>query len=302
MTIKYLPYTLSIAALAATLNISAPAPAKAELAVSPQTVAARIEQSGNLRMLSEGMAKYFCYARAGQDPVNAVAGLQTDMAMFDQIHLGLVDGDDSLGLFAETSPEVRKAWDNVDLMWSSARVYYDKALSGQIVDERDFDRINGLTLELDKRVNDMVTQVRAVYAKELGEGGIGEALLIDLYDRQLMLAEKIAKEVCLVRVGYKGEEEVRELNESIALFENSLNAFQEGFPIAGIPAPPTEGIKAQLAKAHDEWQKIRLTAVNIASGTAVTLTDYSDFAEGIPVFEKEMIEALHMLEKHELTN
>ncbi len=299
MTTLKFPKIAPAIAISSVLALGIAAPAAAETTVNPHSVAVHIEHVGNQRMLSERMAKYFCFARSGIDPMKSVQRLSSAIDTFDTIHVALIEGDDDLEIFAETSPQVKQAWDNVDLMWASTRTYYDKALSGTLVTDQDFDRLNKLTLELDKRVNDMVTQTRAVYATVLGEGGIGEAHLLDLYNRQLMLSQKVAKEVCLVQSGYKPGDEEKELAETIALFENSLAAFQEGFPIGGVPKPPTPAIKDQLAVANEKWQQVRLTASTVASGNAVGLSELAEFVEGTEVFLEEMAEAVHLLAEFE---
>ena len=221
------------------------------------------------------------------------------IALFDRTLTGMRRGDAEMGLFAEENAEVRKALRQVDVMWSALSSGYEDALSGALVTEDDFAILMDTTLEVRKRANDTVAQLRATYSDHLGDGGFGGALLIDLYGRQRMLSQKLSKEVCLVARGYNLTETVPELQATLKLFEDSLRAFMEGLAVAGVPLPPSQEIADQLALAHAEWEPIRLTAATIASGGAVSLTDLSRFAIGADRFLVEMNKAVKLLEAHQ---
>ena len=47
------------------------------------------------------------------------------------------------------------------------------------------------------------------------------------------------------------------LRETIALFDTSLNALQNGLPSVGLRPPPTEAIANGLNDVAEEWAKLR---------------------------------------------
>lgn len=286
------------AALALTLCLPATlltAAAADEVPVNAETVAVRIDLAGRQRMLTERMAKAFCYARSNVDAADSVAQLTKAMNLFGTTHAGFRQGDTEMRLFAEKDPSVSKAWSKVNIIWMPLKSIYDLALQGGFVDEAEFEQVVDLTLEQRSRANDMVAQLRASYAKDLGGSGFGDAILLDLYGRQRMLSQKLSKEVCLVARGYKPSETPAELNATLELFENSLAAFIEGMPIAGVPKPPTAEIAAQLAKANTEWQQVRFVAATVSSGGAATLAELAQFKAGADRFLVEMNKAVKML-------
>ena len=274
----------------------------ADIAIDVASVSTRIDLAGRQRMLSERMAKFFCFARSGVDATTNVKNFVDARGLFEATHAGFANGSADMGLFAEADESVKTSWEQVDLMWLSLNGIYNKALGGELVSEKDFDYSMRLTLEVRKRANDMVAQMRSAYAGNMGEGGFGDALLLDLYGRQRMLSQKLSKEVCLVARGHDLDKTQPELRATLELFETSLAAFMEGMPIAGVPKPPSEAIAEQLNKANAEWQPIRLVAATVASGNAVSLSDLKTFAAGADRFLVEMNKAVKMLAVHKVEN
>ncbi|MEM8790720.1 MAG: type IV pili methyl-accepting chemotaxis transducer N-terminal domain-containing protein [Pseudomonadota bacterium] len=283
------------AALAASLFI-VPAPAAAQsVPVSADTISKRIDLAGRQRMLAERMAAHFCYARSQIDTFESLDELKASLELFHETHTGFKRGNDDLNLFVEENASVLKAWSQVNLLWVPLKGLYEQILNGEFVTEEDYALANGLTLEVRARANDMVAQLRAAYAEDLGGDGFGDALLIDLYGRQRMLSQKLSKEVCLVAGGFELDTTQPELEATLRLFERSLGAFVEGLPVAGVPKPPTQEIADQLSVASDEWEKIGFTAQTIVTGGSVGLNDLATFRVGSTKFLREMNKAVQML-------
>jgi hypothetical protein len=292
--LKTLTCTIAVGAFAS--FATAPTPAQAqEVPVNAETVAIHINLGGRQRMLAERMASQFCYARSQVDTFDSLDDLKSAVELFHKTHVGLKRGDADLVLFAEESPSLLKAWSQVNLLWVPLKGLYEQILGGEFVTEEDYELANGLTVEVRARANDMVARMRSVYAEELQGDGFGNALLIDLYGRQRMLSQKLAKEVCLAAGGYQLDETLPELQATLKLFERSLGAFIEGLPVAGVPKPPTEEIAAQLAIANDEWSKISYVPQTIVTGGSLGLNDLSVFRAGASVFLVEMNKAVNML-------
>ncbi|MEO0914138.1 MAG: type IV pili methyl-accepting chemotaxis transducer N-terminal domain-containing protein [Pseudomonadota bacterium] len=279
------------AALAPNVAISDESP----VPVTAETVAKRIDLAGRQRMLSQRMAKYLCFARSNVNPAESASLLQASMALFGETHTYLKTGNTDLDLFEETSPRVLEAWQALDGYWQPLQRIYTDALGGKFIDEAGFDRINMLTNDTLKHANDLVVANRGTYAEFLGDGAVGEALLIDLYGRQRMLSQKLSKEVCQVAASYDLDVTLPELKATLDLFENSLTAFINGYALAGIPKPPTEEIAAQLALAEAEWLPVRQVAADVAAGKAVNLSDLGRLADGTDGFLVEMNKAVGML-------
>ncbi|MEM7671695.1 MAG: type IV pili methyl-accepting chemotaxis transducer N-terminal domain-containing protein, partial [Pseudomonadota bacterium] len=272
--------------------------ADSEIPVNSETVSHRINLAGRQRMLLERMAKMFCYARSGVDVAANASHLAKAQAMFSATHAAFSKGNVEMNVFAETVDSVRDSWIKVNNHWAALDDTYNRALAGEFVSEEDFAASNDLTLSARKEANDMVAQLRAAYAPQLGAAGFGSAILIDLYGRQRMLSQKLSKEVCLVARGHQLDKTKPELSATLELFETSLNAFINGMPIAGVPVPPSEAIAQQLALAQAEWAAVADIAHAIAKGEAVALVDLERFSKGTDKFLPEMNKAVQLLAAH----
>ncbi|MEM7505450.1 MAG: type IV pili methyl-accepting chemotaxis transducer N-terminal domain-containing protein [Pseudomonadota bacterium] len=285
----------------ASVAILGPLPSKAadaEIPVNAETVGHRINLAGRQRMLLERMAKMFCYARSGVDVMASVENLTKSKDMFAATHTAFSQGDAAMKIFPETVDSVRDSWIKVNGDWAVLSEIYDRALGGAFVSEEDFATANAVTLSTRKEANDMVAQLRTAYAPQLGGGGFGSAILIDLYGRQRMLSQKLSKEVCLVARGHELDKTRPELAATLELFENSLNAFINGMPIAGVPVPPSDEIATQLAVAEAEWAAVADVAHAVAEGDAVSLVELERFAQGTDKFLPEMNKAVQLLAAH----
>lgn len=293
--------TFLAAGVAASVAILGPLPSKAadaEIPVNAETVGHRINIAGRQRMLLERMAKMFCYARSGVDVMASVDSLTKAKNLFSATHNAFAQGNAEKNIFPETVDSVRDSWVKVNSNWTVLSEIYDRALSGAFVSEEDFATANDVTLMTRKEANDMVAQLRTAYAPQLGGGGFGSAILIDLYGRQRMLSQKLSKEVCLVARGHQLDKTRPELAATLELFENSLNAFINGMPIAGVPVPPSDEIATQLAIAEAEWVAVADVAHAVAKGNAVSLVELERFAEGTDKFLPEMNKAVQLLAAH----
>lgn len=296
--LNWFPKTLLCTAAFSTFAVFGSAPQMAsaqDIAITPTSVAKRIDLAGRQRMLAERMASQFCYARSQVDTFDSLDALKSAVELFHRTHVGIKNGDAEQGLFAEEDSSLLKAWSQTNLLWVPLKGLYEQILSGDFVTEEDYALANGLTVEVRSRNNDLVARMRSVYADELSGDGFGDALLIDLYGRQRMLSQKMSKEVCLASGGYQLDETLPELEATLKLFERSLGAFIEGLPVAGVPKPPTEEIKAQLSIANDEWNKISYIPQTIVTGGSIALNDLSVFRTGASVFLVEMNKAVSML-------
>ena len=157
----------------------------------------------------------------------------------------------------------------------------------------------GTTDDLVARSDELVAQLRQVCASRMGAAGYGGAILIDLFNRQEMLSQRLAKGVCFAARGFHAEETLADLAETIEFFDASLNAFIEGLGMAGIPPAPTPEIEARLIAARDIWTPVRPVAVSVTDGHEVSTSELESVNEGMSAFLVEMTEAVHLLMEYE---
>ncbi|MEM9736945.1 MAG: type IV pili methyl-accepting chemotaxis transducer N-terminal domain-containing protein [Pseudomonadota bacterium] len=280
--------------------MSAPLSATAEepAEVTPRSseeIAERLVIAGRQRMLAEGMAAKLCLAESGIARENSQNELYLMWNIFDWYHVGLVFGNPQLGLAREESLRVVGAWRALDGDWAVLKSIYEPVLEGASVSAADFAQAQVSTGAVTQGATDLVAALRAAYSQELGPQGFGSALLIDLYERQRMLTQRMAKDVCLISRGETGADRQANLTQVIEIFDASLNAFQNGLPEAGVPQPPTQAIAARLSEAKSLWDPVKPVAFAAAGGRELNGAELTGFAVTMDRFLSVMTAAINEL-------
>ena len=108
-------------ARAAGIAASLPLAASAQLvAVTVESIGAKIDLAGEQRMLVERMAKLLCFVQSGIRADENLQALEKAHDRFDRVDAGISEGVSSLGLFAEGETPVMAVWMNVDAIWAEA--------------------------------------------------------------------------------------------------------------------------------------------------------------------------------------
>ena len=290
----------TIAALLAMLLFSPPATAqdgKVErlAALVKRNVGDRIVIAGRQRMLAEGMAAKLCYKTAGVADSAAQRDLYTMWNIFGWYHAGLRNGNPQLGLSPERHPDVLNAWAQMDLIWGGLNGVYEGAIATGQSDPGTLAIAVDLTDTVTDGATQLVAALRAAYAEQLGPQGFGSALLIDLYERQRMLGQKIAKDVCMLHLEPGSPVRLENLNKVLAIFRLSLDAFQNGLADVGVPPPPSAEIAEQLGQAKASWSPAAALADASAKGRVLSLAELGTFSQAMDLFTSDMTAAINAL-------
>lgn len=261
-------------------------------ALKREAAGQRIMIAGRQRMLAEGMAAKLCLAESGLDPGPHRRELFVMWNIFDWYHSGLRKGNLNLRLSREFDSGVIGAWQDLDLIWGGLKATYDGYLTGQPASPGDVETVVLLTSAVTDGATKLVAALRSAYADQMGARGFGSALLIDLYERQRMLGNKIAKNVCLISKGGQHPELFEDLSGTLQLFGASLDAFQNGLPDVGVPKPPNAEIAAHLANARTHWQDAAPLAGAAAAGKPLSLEELAAFVSATDLFLSEMTNAI----------
>jgi hypothetical protein len=280
------------------LQFSGPLAASAEeaeqklTALKREAAGQRIMIAGRQRMLAEGMAAKLCLAESGLNPEPHRRELFVMWNIFDWYHSGLRKGNLNLRLSREFDDGVIGAWRDLDLIWGGLKNTYDGYLSGQAAGPGDVETVVLLTGAVTDGATQLVSALRAAYADQMGARGFGNALLIDLYERQRMLGHRIEKNVCMIGRGAASTERLQNLDATLQLFGASLDAFQNGLADVGVPKPPNAEIAEHLARARAHWEKASPLAASAATGQPLELGDLATFNEAMDLFLSEMTNAI----------
>ncbi len=297
---RSLPLALAAAAFSAISSLAVPAGANAQdVAGTPENIGKRIAIAGRQRMLAEGMAKSVCYAQAGIDAEENLGDLYTMWNLYGWYHRGIYLGNVQLDLFQEKNERIKQVWTSVDSVWASLSRVHHEVLSGGMLSGGEFERMIDATDGMTELNSDMVAVIGTVYAREMHDAGQGSAHLIDLYERQRMLAQKLSKEVCLVQQGFQLDDTRASLNETMAAFDASIGAFIDGMPSVSVPPAPTGEIRTQLIRAKAHWDNVRDRSARVAEGGGLSREELSEFRVEMNAFIGEMTLAISKLVKYE---
>ena len=83
-----------------------------------------------------------------------------------------------------------------------------------------------------------------------------DSLIINIAGKERMLSQKMSKEVFYIV--HRHENDFRELNAAVNLFENNLKDLLYGNTVKGIYAPQNERIVAKLEEVMEIWKPFRL--------------------------------------------
>ncbi|MHA3914960.1 hypothetical protein [Halovulum sp. GXIMD14793] len=293
-----------LGALALFMTVAGPQLATADendqIAVSPETVGKRIAIAGRQRMLAESMAKSTCYAQSEVDAKGSLQNLYVTWNVYGWYHQGIYFGNPQLELFPETDKRVIRRWQEADKTWVRVSPIGQAAWQGQTLSPSQFETFMDQTGEMSELNNLLVSELRARYGDKIAaSGGQMSALLIDLYERQRMLGQKLSKEVCLIARDFQTEEMRASLGTTISTFSNSLDAFITGMPGLNIPPAPTPEIKDRLVTAKSHWTAITEVAQATETGGQISREDLVRFREEMDLFLSDMTMAINLLVAHE---
>ena len=264
-------------------------------ALQRKSAGERIVIAGRQRMLAEGMAAKLCFKMSGVSDAAASRELYTMWNVFGWYHAGLRNGNPQLDLAAERNLDVLRSWSQMDMVWGGLRGLYEEVLDNGHTDPLTFLTAIDLTGTVTDAATDTVAALRSAYSDQLGPRGFGRALLIDLYERQRMLGQKIAKEVCLLSHGAAAASTVKDLSGTLEIFTLSMGAFETGMEDVGVPPPLSPRIAAGLAEARAEWTPVARFAKAAAAGQPPSKADLARFASAMDRYIAAMTGTINSL-------
>lgn len=239
-------------------------PAEAASQEAARASALRISLAGGQKMLAQRMAMAACYAAIGLDPARHLEMMDRARARFDATLGTLRNGDVRRGLTAETDDRVLTALAEVGLVWRDYERIVEQAVGQGVVTEAQLERIAELNLPVLER---MARAAQLVERTHAGRGmSVSEAVSLGLAERQRMLSQKMAKELCLVARGVAPEAHRAALGESVTLFGATLGALREGAPDLGIRRPEAPALEDALAEAAAVWSTLGPLLAEVADG------------------------------------
>ena len=224
-------------------------------ATSDRSGVERIDASDRLRMLSQKISAAACLLDASIDEQSNRSIIANGIVEFDSILTALRDGDPAIGIATpETNRKMLAAIRGLSLQWDRLKLAARDRVDGKIADSL-VDYLSRQNINTMHAAKYLVTEAVNTYAvpPALLQG---DAFTINILARQRTLAHQISKELCGVASGNLTMGNVARLRNSVRLFDASLVALRDGFPPAGVAAPPSDETLQALEVMVVEWNTI----------------------------------------------
>lgn len=264
-----LAHSRRIAALSTACLLALTFPTAAETtSVADDSAEQRINLSGKLRMLSQRIPSAACHLANGVDTEGSKALLLNASAEFEAILNALENGDPEMNII---KPEERKKTlmqiSDLKEKWAPMKEAALATADGSATAaQQDYILMQNMTV-----LGSAVTLVSELSEQYANPNAVSQAnlLLVDISGRQRMLTQKMSKESCLAGTEYSSTSTIEDMNQTIQIFEASLEALKFGMPALGIAAPPNSDISDGLDVVFEDWQQVKPVMLEIASGGTV---------------------------------
>ena len=229
--------------------------------------AERLELADKLRLLSQEVPASACYLFNGISPDSTLYRLEKAKKHFPRYLNALEFGDASFNINdPETQHSIRRRITKIDAHWASV----DEAIYRLTYVSQDAEAVSQLNTETDalfKLTSRLMSELEAKYSEPF-ELTTLDAMLLDIAGRQTALTQKISKLSCEIWAGDRSEDRIRNLTQSITLFERGISALLDGLPELGIIPAPTPKIETGLAVMVADWGGVREMLGQVVRGDA----------------------------------
>jgi hypothetical protein len=254
---------VAVAAIAAVSQFVAPIAVFAQSNLLASQATGLIDVTAGQRMLSQRVVKSVCLATAQVNFAANFEEIRIAHSDFKIRHYALLNGSTQLGIPQISAPEVRVMLEQSGSVFQGFAPIVDHMTQTGDIDQIELVSLNDQSLFLVGALNDTIQELGTVYADTLSSQNLGLTLTLDIAARQTMLSQQLVKEMCLMHLLGNQAGNIR---ASMDLFDASLNALINGFPAAGVIAPPTAEIRDKLVEVNTIWGTLKPIAEKSANG------------------------------------
>jgi hypothetical protein len=256
----------------------------------------RIRLADRLTMLTQRVAAASCALTSDVAVEESHFHLEEAMHEIDIIIDALRNGNEALHILEpEKSARLLHDLDALEAEWKATH----GAVEAVLTDGHDVDNahiIDDHNLKLLELSSNLASDISSKYTHPY-EITQADAMLINIAGRQRMLTQKMAKDACEIWTGYHAEDGRADLEETMVIFENSLNALRYGLPDAGVKKAPTPEIETDLDHLWSRWTVLRGNLDILMAGGEL------DMAQKVEIFHDfnvELDELEHLIHDYKV--
>ena len=249
---------------------------------------ARFSSARLLPVLSQGIPASGCFLHEGIRPQHTSETLDASVAEFHSaLTLLVARADSSQRSFRSAeSRELAELLSRVDAKFAPIEAAIAAKGSGpidvftmQVLADHNIDLMRATKLVLDKVSGGTIDAIVQLPPR---------AIAIEIAARQVMLAQRMAKDVCLAIADIDKDRSLEDLRNTIGMFEISLHALQHGMASAGLQHPPNQDITENLALVQFEWATQKGLVDIVLDGGTLSKAECEEVFEGLEAIRDDM--------------
>ncbi|MEM9787467.1 MAG: type IV pili methyl-accepting chemotaxis transducer N-terminal domain-containing protein [Pseudomonadota bacterium] len=254
----------------------------------------RIVAGDLLRTLSQEIPAAVCHLHNNVDVAEATELLSTSIAKFDAVSLALLNGNEAMGIVGgEQRYKTVVELEALIETWEPKREAAMKILA-DATDAEAAQIVYDSADEMLEKTYHLLSELEGEYANPV-ELLASDMMLLEVSGRMAAMTQRMAYEACRVWSGDGDAHALAELDESISIFEASMDALSNGMPSLGVAAPPTPEIAANLEAVASDWEILSDYLAEVRSGADVGLEVREDLYHrlALKLYKVEELEVLY---------
>jgi hypothetical protein len=215
-----------------------------------------INLSGKQRMLTQKMSKLALLISLNVNQVENKKSLTKAYKLYEKTLKGFLNGDTSLGLPATKNRKIASFIQKLQKEWSP----FSKNIQTIVKSSKRDSKALGYVIKNNEKLLKMSNQLVQSFKKAQTEQTFMEksrANIVDIAGRQRMLTQKMTKEKLLVLAKVRIDQNRKKLQETINLFDSSLDGLMNGDNTLMITKPSNKKVVKQLQVVNALWRDLK---------------------------------------------
>jgi hypothetical protein len=229
-----------------------------------------INLASEQRLLTQKIAKEAILVSLNLEKYDNLNNLSESRNRFEKIVLALIEGDDNLAIKASENPRIIAQLEIIIKLWRQYDAVVSQIINTHEISEEDVNVINELNIPLLIEANNLVNDyLEVATGLDLNQN---LASAINMLTQQKMLIEKISKEVYLIALNKKINNNQEEIKTSLHCFEDLTNILMNN--ALGKLIINSSELAQQLTLIKKLWQDFKLIAnAELSLNNAKDLSD-----------------------------
>lgn len=188
------------------------------------------------------------------EPQQSMARFEESHDFFEEVLHRLQTGDPAIGLPEPEEPELIAELEALQQVWDQLDATLNRVLSSGAVTRTDVILLS----QFDNILVDISRQVEEAYEHQFARTNLSSMAVTTVVqaEHQAFLIERMQTEILLMLYGHDVNAQRRELAESAAQFERTLEGLIEGNPAQRLMPPPNAETRAELRNVQRSWDEV----------------------------------------------